>query len=53
MRWILPLLAIACFALAWRAPSMALATLALLAALLLLLGGCIEWLAWRERRQRR
>ena len=53
MRWILPLLAAAAFALAWIAPTMPLAITALVAALLLLLAGSIEWLAWRERRARR
>ena len=52
MRWILVLLAIGGFALAWRAPSLPLAVLALLASLLLLLAGSIEWLARRERRLR-
>ena len=52
MSWILSLLAIGAFALAWIAPSMPLAVAALVAALLLLLAGSIEWLARRERRQR-
>ena len=52
MSWILTLLAIGLFALAWRAPGMPLALAALLAALVLLLAGCIEWLARRERGRR-
>ena len=44
--------AIGLFALAWRAPSMPLALAALLAALVLLLAACIEWLARRERGRR-
>ena len=52
MPWILPLLAVGLFALAWRAPNMPLAMAALVGALALLLAGCLEWLARRERGRR-
>ena len=52
MSWILALLAIGAFALAWVAPNVPLMVAALLGALVLLLAGCIEWLARRERDRR-
>ena len=52
MSWILALLAFGLFAMAWKAPTMALAIAALLGALVLSLAACIEALVRREQGRR-